>query len=139
MNHTPLCPSPTTPSSVHVCLDEGKNLSESLAHHLKGQSQSLAVAFQEWIDFALETDHASVMQLPLLCLSYDHLCIIRRGGRVFVIYAHPYHNRAHVAQMICHLNDQIHRGPHALVLKNSACENRIRSIFDPSTSLAEAA
>jgi ribosomal protein L36 len=120
-------------------LDEGKNLSESLAHHLQGESQSLAVAFQEWIDFALETDHASVMQLPLLCLTYDHLCIIRRGGRVFVIYAHPYHDRAHVARVICHLNHQIHHGPHALVLKNSTCENRIRSVFDPALPLAEAA
>ena len=139
MDHTPLSALPTTPYSVHVCLDEGKNLSESLAHHLKGQSHSLAAAFQEWIDFALETDHASVMQLPLLCLSYDHLCIIRRGGRVFVIYAHPYHDRAHVAGVICHLNHRIHHGPHALVLKNSTCESRIRTVFDPATSLAEAA
>jgi hypothetical protein len=131
--------SPLSPSLVHICLDEAKSLPDALAHALERESQSLAVAFSEWLDCALETDHACVIQLPLLSLTLDHLCVMRRGGRVFVVYAHPYHDRTHVAKTLCHLNRRIHHAHHALVLKNSTCENRIRSVFDPATSLAEAA
>ena len=132
-------PQPATLSSVHVCLDEHQSLCDALALALNGKGFSLAAAFQEWIDFALETDHACVMPLPLLSLTCDHLCVMRRGNRVFVVYAHPYRDRAHVARTICDLNHRIHHPPHALVLKNSTCDNRIRSIFDPATSRVEAA
>ncbi|MFM7622710.1 MAG: hypothetical protein ACKO57_07060 [Alphaproteobacteria bacterium] len=132
------CP-PSVPSSVHVCLDERQSLSDALAQALNGKGPSLAMAFREWIDFALETDHACVMPLPLLSLSRDHLCVMRRGGRVFVVYAHPDRDRAHVAQTICHLNHHIHHAPHVLVLKNSTCEQRIRAVFHGDAPLAEAA
>ena len=139
MEHTALASSDTGPRMIHVCLDEEKTLSVALAHHLKGDPYVLEMALNEWKDGSLETDHAALVSLPLLCLTQDHLCILRRGGRVFVIYAHPYHDRAHVARVICDLHNRLHYGPHAVILKNSTCETRIRSVFDPSSSLAEAA
>jgi hypothetical protein len=44
-----------------------------------------------------------------------------------------------VAQVLCHLNRIIHHAPHALILKNSTCQDRIRSVFDQTLPLAEAA
>jgi hypothetical protein len=124
---------------VHVCLNEDKDLSDALAESLRVSAVSLATTFRDWINFSLETEEASVIQLPFLGLTQDHLCIMRRAGRLFVIYAHPYQGRRHVAQILCHLNQMIYHPPHHLLLLNTTCKDKIRSVFLQPLSRAEAA
>ena len=132
-------PRPLTFASVHICFDEDKTLSDALAQSLATNPVRLDSAFREWIDFALKTEEASVIPLPFLGLAHDNLCVMRRAGRLFIVYAHPNQDRSHVAQVLCHLNRIIHHAPHALILKNSTCQDRIRSVFDQTLPLAEAA